>query len=70
MPEWDDQDLSDQELAARLCAECEVRRACLELDLRTVGADAFGVWGGLSDEDRRALHPVWRARRNGRGGQS
>lgn len=70
VPEWEDEDLSDRELAARLCAQCSARRACLELELRTAGPDTVGVWGGLSDEDRLVLYPVWRARRDREGGPS
>lgn len=61
-PEWTGQDTPDRELAARLCAGCPVRRECLEYELRTAGADTVGVWGGLTEDDRRALHIVWRAR--------
>lgn len=61
-PMWTGEGSPDRELAARLCAECPVRRECLEFELRTAGADTVGVWGGLSEDDRRALHAVWRAR--------
>lgn len=61
-PEWTGQHTPDRELAARLCAGCAVRRECLEYELRTAGADTVGVWGGLTEDDRRALHTVWRAR--------
>ncbi len=54
----------DRELAARLCAECPVQAECLELELRTAGAETVGVWGGMTDEDRRDLYPLWRARRD------
>lgn len=70
VPEWDGEELTNRELAARLCAECRAQRACLELELRTAGADTVGVWGGLSEEDRRALYPVWLARRGRMGGPS
>jgi WhiB family redox-sensing transcriptional regulator len=66
-PEWQDVELTEQELAARLCADCPVRRECLELELRTAGDATVGVWGGLSEDDRRALYPVWLARRQRRG---
>ncbi|MFC5053559.1 WhiB family transcriptional regulator [Saccharothrix xinjiangensis] len=69
-PEWDGEELTDRELAARLCAECPAGRACLEWELRTAGPDTVGVWGGLSEEDRRALYPVWAARRGRMGGRS
>ncbi len=52
----------DRELAARLCAGCPVRRECLEFELRTAGADTVGVWGGLNEDDRRALHAIWSVR--------
>lgn len=65
-PDWLDDDLTDRELAARICAGCSVRLACLELELRTSGGQSLGVWGALPAEDIRALHPVWLARREGR----
>jgi WhiB family redox-sensing transcriptional regulator len=62
-PMWTGEDKPDRELATRLCAGCPVRRECLEFELRTGGEESAGVWGGLSEDDRRALHQVWRARR-------
>jgi WhiB family transcriptional regulator, redox-sensing transcriptional regulator len=50
---------SDDELAKRLCGGCPVRDECLELELRTAGTDTVGVWGGMTDDARRALHPHW-----------
>jgi WhiB family redox-sensing transcriptional regulator len=48
--------------AAKLvCLSCVVREDCLEWAMAT-GQDA-GVWGGLSEEERRALR---RARRRSR----
>jgi WhiB family redox-sensing transcriptional regulator len=44
--------------AKTICMECPVRVECLEWSLAT-GQDA-GVWGGMSEEERRALR---RARR-------
>ncbi len=61
-PTWTGAGPPDRELAARLCAGCPVRRECLELELRVAGAETVGVWGGLGEDDRRALHDVWRAR--------
>ena len=46
------------ERAKAICAQCEVRPECLEWAMAT-GQDA-GVWGGLSEDERRALR---RARR-------
>jgi WhiB family transcriptional regulator, redox-sensing transcriptional regulator len=61
-PGWSGQGTADRELAARLCAGCPVRAECLEFELRTAGADTVGVWGGLAEDDRRALYVTWLAR--------
>lgn len=62
-PEFTGRTESDRELAAQICAGCPVRRECLELELRTAGEFTLGVWGALNEEDRRAVYPVWLARR-------
>lgn len=41
------------EEAKAVCRRCEVREQCLDWALEN-GAD-FGVWGGLSEDERRAL---------------
>lgn len=46
--------------AKAVCMRCEVRLQCLEWALAT-GQDT-GIWGGLSEDERRALR---RARRRG-----
>jgi WhiB family transcriptional regulator, redox-sensing transcriptional regulator len=46
------------EAAKAICMQCDVRTECLEWSLAT-GQEA-GVWGGLSEDERRALK---RARR-------
>lgn len=38
--------------AKEVCAACPVRRECLEQAIET---DAWGIWGGTSEEERRAL---------------
>jgi WhiB family transcriptional regulator, redox-sensing transcriptional regulator len=48
------------ERAKSVCLRCDVRSECLEWAMAT-GQDA-GVWGGLSEEERRSLR---RARRRG-----
>lgn len=53
---------TDRALASQICAGCPVQDQCLELELRWAGQDTVGVWGALSDQDRRALYPLWRAR--------
>lgn len=50
---------TDCELAKLVCGGCPVQDECLELELRTAGANTVGVWGGMTDDDRRALHPHW-----------
>ena len=45
--------------AKRICLGCEVRDACLEYAL--AHDERFGIWGGLSERERRRL----RRRRNG-----
>lgn len=72
MPELTGEDTPDRELAARLCAGCPVMDECLELELRTSGDNTVGVWGGLPENDRRAVHRVWKVRhvnRPPRGGE-
>jgi WhiB family redox-sensing transcriptional regulator len=44
--------------AKAICARCPVVRECLEWALET-GQDA-GVWGGLTEEERRQLRRVGR----------
>jgi WhiB family redox-sensing transcriptional regulator len=39
--------------AKKLCAGCPVRQECLEYALEN--GERFGVWGGLSERQRRAL---------------
>jgi WhiB family redox-sensing transcriptional regulator len=68
-PGWTGDELTDREAAARICADCPVRRECLDLELRTSGDATLGVWGALPAEDVRALYPGWRSRRRLRGGQ-
>jgi len=46
--------------ARQVCTTCPVQTSCLDWALQ-VGAD-YGVWGGLSEEDRQALR---RRRRRG-----
>lgn len=39
--------------AKRICAGCEVRSQCLEYAL--ANDERFGIWGGLSERERRKL---------------
>lgn len=61
---WLTEQHTDEELAELICGGCKVRDACLELDLRTAGPATLGVWGGLTQDARRALYPLWVRRRS------
>jgi WhiB family transcriptional regulator, redox-sensing transcriptional regulator len=50
------------EMAKAVCGACEVRPECLEWALAT-GQDS-GVWGGLSEDERRALRRARRRRQD------
>jgi len=39
--------------AKRVCASCEVRAECLEYALAK--DERFGIWGGLSERERRKI---------------
>lgn len=39
--------------AKRVCQSCEVRAECLEYAL--ANDERFGIWGGLSERERRKL---------------
>ena len=39
--------------AKRICADCPVRRECLDYALRV--RESLGIWGGLDETERRAL---------------
>lgn len=39
--------------AKRICSGCEVRAECLEFALSN--DERFGIWGGLSERERRRL---------------
>ena len=45
--------------AKAVCARCPVHGACLEFAVVT--NQEYGVWGGTSEEERRALRRAWRA---------
>ena len=50
------------EKAKLVCARCTVSESCLQLALET--SQDSGVWGGLSEDERRALkRRIARARR-------
>jgi WhiB family redox-sensing transcriptional regulator len=39
--------------AKKICSSCEVRNQCLEYAL--LNDERFGIWGGLSERERRKL---------------
>ncbi|MFN2558024.1 MAG: WhiB family transcriptional regulator [Nitriliruptorales bacterium] len=49
------------EEAKRVCARCDVREPCLEFAIGT-NQDA-GVWGGLTEDERRTLKRARQRRR-------
>jgi WhiB family transcriptional regulator, redox-sensing transcriptional regulator len=42
--------------AKRICGQCEVRDECLEYALDN--DERFGIWGGMSERERRRLKRV------------
>lgn len=44
--------------AKTVCRSCPVRTACLQWAVEH--NERFGVWGGLSERERRLLHPPLR----------
>jgi WhiB family transcriptional regulator, redox-sensing transcriptional regulator len=49
------------ETAKAVCRVCDVQKSCLEYALVT-NQDS-GIWGGTSEEERRAIRRQWVARR-------
>lgn len=45
---------SRERAAKQVCGDCSVRRACLDFALRV--HEPLGIWGGLNEVERRALH--------------
>jgi WhiB family transcriptional regulator, redox-sensing transcriptional regulator len=53
--------VEQSDAAKRICARCDVREGCLEYALAT-NQDA-GVWGGLTEDERRTLKRARQRRR-------
>lgn len=47
--------------AKAVCGRCSVREICLEFALQS--NQEYGVWGGMSEEERRAIRRTRRAAR-------
>ena len=45
--------VEDLAAAKAVCAQCEVRMACLDYAVET--RQEFGIWGGTDEEERRDL---------------
>lgn len=46
-------------VAKSICADCTVRVECLDFAVTT--NQEFGVWGGLTEDERRVVRRRWRA---------
>ena len=55
--------MTETQQAKAICARCPVRQPCLAYALAT--GQAYGIWGGYDEEERRVLH---RQRRKSAGG--
>ena len=45
----------NQEAAKQICAQCRVRGDCLDFAVRV--KEPHGIWGGLTEVERRTLFP-------------
>ena len=45
---------SEEARAKIICAGCPVRSDCLDFAMRA--RERYGVWGGTSEEERKAIH--------------
>jgi WhiB family redox-sensing transcriptional regulator len=52
-PERKDDKAEREERAKAICAQCPVRKACLDYAVRI--REAHGIWGGLNEVERRPL---------------
>lgn len=50
---WFPKNEADEPVAVRVCVRCPVKRECAEYALRI--KEAHGVWGGLTEQDRRRI---------------
>ncbi len=57
---WPPQRRAMEELALELCGRCPVEARCREKALAETYADDFGVWGGMTQKQRRRHRKVGR----------
>lgn len=53
MFDWETTRRNDR--ARKLCHECDVQAQCLAYALTTLTVDDFGVWGGLTPDERKQV---------------
>jgi WhiB family redox-sensing transcriptional regulator len=53
LPERRDEREAREQKAKQFCAHCTVRQPCLDFALRV--REPHGIWGGLTEAERRAL---------------
>jgi WhiB family redox-sensing transcriptional regulator len=51
--------------AKSICAACSVRTECLEYALNPLRPMVYGIWGGKSERERRALRRSRRLQQQG-----
>ncbi len=56
LPERREEREARETKAKQICVECSVRNECLEFALRV--REPHGIWGGLTEAERRRLLPV------------
>lgn len=55
IPERREEREAREERAKAICAQCAVRTECLDFALRV--REPHGIWGGLTESERRRLLP-------------
>jgi len=55
LPERKEEKLAREMSAKSICAECEVRRECLDYAIEI--QEPHGIWGGLNEVERRMRLP-------------
>ena len=53
MPERKDERIARERAAKEICRPCPVRQECLDYAIRI--REAHGIWGGLSEAERKQI---------------